>query len=141
MANPDIKKHAKKAGWQKGQSGNPKGSSGVARLGGDIKRMSVEQIAEVGSIILQGDMATLYALADDPTTTGLKGWTAKLVVQSMEKGDSATYERILNRIVGRVKDVIEISGVDGRPMEVRSVGEMQAELAAIRKANEEMGDD
>lgn len=139
MPNPNIKKP--KTAWQKGQSGNPKGSSDVARMKGDIGRMTHVQVAEVGSLLLEGTLEQLQAKAIDPDASALQRWTATLVTQSMEKGDSATYERILNRIVGRVKDVIEVTGKDGGPMEVRSMAAMQKELAAIRKAKEEMGDD
>lgn len=128
--------------WKKGQTGNTKGSSARARELGAIGRLGHAQVAEIGSLILEGGFDTVDAMAKGKVKcTVLQRWTCALIIKSMIKGDGATYERLMNRIVGRVPEKIELTGKDGESIQVQSVDAMKAQLAAIRKANEEMGDD
>lgn len=128
--------------WKKGQTGNPKGSSSVQRNKAAIGRLTHEQVAQVGSLLLGGDFEAIQKMAAGKMKcTALQRWTCALIIKSMVKGDGATYERLMVRIVGRVPEKLEVTGADGQAIKVDSIDVMKTKLAAIRKANEEMGDD
>lgn len=139
MPNPNPKRPPHL--WKKGQSGNPKGSSARHRLSGDIGRLTHEEVAEVGSFLLKNNLGAVKDIIRDPNSSLAQVWTASLVIKSMNKGDSATYERLMNRIVGRVKESYEITGKDGEPLNQPTKEQLEAQLAVLRAANAEMGDD
>lgn len=133
--------------FKKGQSGNPKGSSAKAKLVGKINRLTAEQVAEVGSLILSNDREALKRLGNDPKASVLQVWMAGLIVNSMTKGESKTFTAILDRVCGRSKETVELSGRDGQPMSIEVASrqmtetEMRERADALAKQRAEAGDD
>lgn len=130
--------------FQKGQTGNPKGSSARARDMGSLTRLTNQVLADIGSDILHGTEGRLEAIVTDPDATVIKKWTAKLIIHSMIEGDAGVYNTLLNRIVGKVKERIEHSGPDGDAIQLRAkmtVQEMEAKVNAMYQARQEVGDD
>lgn len=95
------------APWVKGQSGNPKGGSKKRTERAKLTRMTHEQIADIGTALLSGNIDELQAVIKNPKASALQSWTAALVIQSMKKGDSGIYRAILDRIAGKIPEVIQ----------------------------------
>lgn len=132
---------------QPGQRLNPKGSSNKARSLAKLRRLTNEQVSEVGTLVLEGNRDALQAIGNDKNASVLKVWMASLVVSSMKKGDPAAFRAILDRICGRPRESITVGGDAANPLELSvATRDMTAaekaaradQLAAMRR---EVGDD
>lgn len=142
MPNPNPKRVT---GFQKGKSGNPKGSSAKSRTLGKIAAMTADEVAEVGTLVLEGNRAKLAAIGTDEEASVLKVWMASLIVTSMKKGDPAAFRAILDRICGRPKETVTLGGDANNPLRVErgtlTPEEMAAKADALAAARALAGDD
>lgn len=122
--------------FKKGQSGNPKGSSAKSRRLGAIGKLTVAELEEVGALLLKGDREALAHIGQNPKSSVLQVWTAGLIVHSMKEGDASIYRAILDRIVGKPRETMEVSGKDGSPIEVRAAHAHLTELEKKQRADE-----
>jgi hypothetical protein len=104
--------------FKKGKSGNLKGRPKVTLKMREIQHLTRHQIEEIGSLILNGNVAKLQQIAQDPTSPALKVWMATGSIQGIKKGDLNAMNAFLDRIVGRIPAPVEHSGPDGGPIEV-----------------------
>lgn len=137
--------------FKKGQSGNPLG----ARLHNPelraIKRLTRAEVAEIGTLIVSKNITKLKAIVKDAQKnpdsahSALKVWIAMVALKGMTKGDAHAMDVLLNRLVGKVKDEIELTGKEGGPIR-QLVGQMtpeerKAELNRLKKLKREVGED
>jgi hypothetical protein len=134
--------------FAKGKSGNPKGSSAKAKTLGKIAQLTAQQVAQIGTFILEGDREALDKIGKDPSASVLQLWTVALIVKSMQKGDPAAYRAVLDRIVGKPKESIEMTGKDGAPVSLDVTDrrqltekEMLERADKLAKQRAEAGDD
>lgn len=143
MPNPKVKPPKP---FPKGQSGNPRGSSAKSRALGQLKKLTVQELSEVGSLLLDGSMDKMQALTKDKSASVLKVWMAALIVKSMQKGDASTFKTLIECIVPMKKQV-ELTGADGSPLEINLAArdmsdEEKAERAdALARMRAEIGQD
>ncbi len=109
MANKNIKPR-----WKKGESGNPKGRP-PDMLGKKMRQLTAEEFAEIANLIIKGSIEELRAIARDDSQSALRVMIAAVAVKTISKGDMHALDILLNRLVGRVKEQVEISGKDGGP--------------------------
>lgn len=114
MANKNPHKLPPK--WKKGESGNPSGRPkdppGLKRL----KNLSREELVEVGNLVIKGNLDALRLVARDKDATALKTMIAAVCVKVIERGDMQSLDILLNRLIGKVKDEVEVSGANGEPL-------------------------
>lgn len=91
--------------FKKGQSGNPDGAKLHDRIPGEIKRLASKEVEEIGALILNGDTHQIKQIASDDSAPVLKRWIATVVVKALAKGDYKALDAILDRMVGKVKQV------------------------------------
>ena len=91
-------------GFVKGRAYNPNGSSERVRKLGMIKRLTIDELAEVGTLILRNSREELEELKLDPNTSILQFWIVSMIVTSIKKGDAATFEVLMNRLIGKVPE-------------------------------------
>ena len=135
--------------FQKGQSGNPQGSSARMRSRQlkDLARMTADEVAAVGSLILSNDRGALQRLGQDPDASVLQVWMAGLVVQSMKKGDATIFRAVLDRVVGKALERKEVSGPDGAALALdvttreMTEDEMRQRADELARQRAEAGDD
>lgn len=110
-AAPEKKKRAPMAHWWKpGQSGNPSGGRAHDPALKALKRMTKDELAKIGQLVLDGDYETLVELAGDRSASVLAQMLASVCLRIINKGDHAALDTLLNRIVGKVKDELDVGG-------------------------------
>jgi hypothetical protein len=102
--------------YKKGQSGNPEGGRKHNPVMRKLKALTNEQVAEIGTLILEGNLPELQAIAKDDTAPALKVLIASVVAKAMQRGDAHALNIILDRIAGKVKERIELTGDAAKPV-------------------------
>lgn len=131
--------------FKPGHTGNPKGSSAKARENKAIRRLTSDQVAEVGTLLLNGNIDALRDLARAKDASVLQVWMASLIVKSISTGNSQNYSVLMERIIGRVRMDVTLSGDDANPLRVQTGAMTDAEKAAradaLAKLRAQIGDD
>lgn len=112
--------------FQKGQSGNP---GGKAKVPDDIKRARTLNQIELERVVNRYLYLTSHELREriqDPTTPMMEMMVASIIAQAAQKGDQQRLEFILCRLIGKVKDQLEITGV--KPFIVEKIGGGRVEM-------------
>lgn len=135
--------------FKKGQSGNPLGGKLANPELRAIKRLTSIEVAEIGKLVISKNSAKLKAMIEDSANnpeskhSALKIWIATVAYKGIKKGDAHALDILLNRLIGKVKDKIEITGGDGGPIrqkvEAMTPDERKAELRRLRLARKEAG--
>lgn len=95
--------------FKKGQSGNP---GGKVKLPEDIKQARKLNQVELERIInkyLYMDRDAVKEAISSPSTPMMELMVASIVAQAAQKGDHARLEFVLQRMIGKVKDQLEVS--------------------------------
>lgn len=94
----------------KGQKGaNPLGAGAHNKDVKHLRRLTQEEVAQLGSMILEHDLTALMAIKDDPKASVLKVWFASIAVKAINRGDAQALTVLLDRIVGKVKEKMEVN--------------------------------
>lgn len=121
MANPNPAPHRR---FKPGQSGNPKGNA-LPPVVKTIRHLTHAHIAEIGTLILNGDVPALREVVQsikspDPGVskkyTAMQVWFATCALKAIAKGDVYALNAFLDRVVGRVRQEIEVTGSNGGPI-------------------------
>lgn len=110
----------KKTGGKDFGNGNRANPIGAGAHNKDLKRvrrLTQQEVSELGTLILDHNLAELTAIAKDPYACVLKVWFASIAVKAISRGDANALNAILDRIVGKPKEHIEVTGADGGPLE------------------------
>jgi hypothetical protein len=108
-----YKRPPKSGQIKKGEVRNPNGGRAhyQGRVSSSFKRLTADEVRDIGSAILSNDTLALRAIIKDPKNSVLKVWVASCAFKAITKGDANTLEILLNRFVGRVKEDIQINAV------------------------------
>ena len=138
---PQLKKNQ----WKKGQSGNPRGGNSHSKVVRQVKRLTMDEVADLASMVILKNRDELRAVLLNKNTSVLKAWFAAVAVKGIAKGDHAALGALLDRVVGKVKDKVEVTGDAAAPLYARlealSAGEREAEIVRLRKLRELAGGD
>lgn len=89
--------------WQKGQSGNPSGKpKGI---------YTRDEIRAVVSRAYRMTKADLKRVIEDPESTMLEIHVASIMAQGVKKGEFYSFDGLMNRTVGKVKDELEVTAL------------------------------
>lgn len=94
--------------FKKGEINNPTGNNGSAELR-ILRRMSRGEIADFGAMLVEMKMKDFRLIPKDEDASPLKVMVAGMAAAAM-KGNSGCWDKLLDRLVGKTKDRIEISG-------------------------------
>lgn len=116
--------------FKPGQSGNPRGAGAHNHELKAIRRLTKEDVATVGALILEGNLDRLKEVSKDPNASVIKVWFASVAIKAISRGDPSALNIILNRIIGRVPEEIRHTGADGGPMQIANMTPDQAKAEA-----------
>ena len=112
--NPNLKDGSKGDGVEtrikKGEVRNPWGKQGKHYALTHFKQLTREQLQEVADVMLWGNITHLKSLEKDPSASALVAMLASVAVRIHEKGDMYAFDLLLNRILGKVSNKVEVSG-------------------------------
>ncbi len=96
--------------WKPGESGNPNGRPKDPPEVKEIKLLTKQYFKEIGSLIVLGNIDELERIAQDRKQPVIKVMIAAVAVKAMSKGDMVAIDMLLNRLIGKVKEEVELSG-------------------------------
>lgn len=117
--------------FKPGNKANPKGGGALSPKIRAIRKITNEHIEEVADVILDGNLDKLKGLLGNPDSSVLKVWLAKAAAEGIRKGDIYPLDLILNRVIGKPKDKVEVTGKDGEPLRQLSDAEIDARLQLL----------
>lgn len=94
---------------KKGEVRNPLGAGAHNPVVKALRRMSQDDIAEIGTLIVGGQIDKLKDVAFNPESTVLQVWIAAVAIKAIEKGDAQALSIILDRIAGKVKENVDVT--------------------------------
>lgn len=106
---------------KKGQVLNPEGGRSHDPQIRAIKRLTQQELAEVGALVVKGSIAELQKISKDPNASALKCMIAAVAHRTITRGDPTALDKLLDRLVGKVKEQIEVTGADGGPQVIVSL--------------------
>ncbi len=102
---------------KKGQVNNPYGSQGKNYAYTQFKKLTRDELQTMANMLLWGNMDNLKLVRDDPTASALAATIASVVVKIFERGDVHSLDVLLNRMIGKVKETIELApNADSSPI-------------------------
>lgn len=96
--------------YQPGQSGNLEGARAHDPVVKAIRRLTRLEIAEIGTLLLEKNIAELQRIAEDPNTSALKVMVAAVVAKAITKGDAYSMSVVLEQVAGRAPQKVTIDG-------------------------------
>lgn len=93
MPNPNPKHK-----FKKGVVTNPHGAGAHNPVVKKIRKLSQDELEEVGSIVVFSNVDKLKEIIHNPESSALKVWMAMVVVKAIERGDMNTLGEFCNRL-------------------------------------------
>lgn len=111
--------------WKPGESGNPGGRPKNPEGLKELKHLTKAELVRAGNMIISMTPEELKEYAEDDDTTSLHVMLSSIVSRIIRTGDMAMFDRLLDRLIGKVKE--EVRGdfnlnVNGSEGEVRVAG-------------------
>lgn len=88
---------------------NPRGRPPDA-LNAAMKKLTKEELQDIASVIIKGDIEQLKQITKDPKQTVLKVLVASVCIKAIQSGDMHALDILLNRLIGKVKEEVVWSG-------------------------------
>lgn len=129
--------------WVKGQSGNPNGRPPGPGAPKAIKKLTHGRLMQIMFKYMDYTIPELKAAAEDiEKTPAIEQMILNIIWESIRKKDPQRAEFLLNRTLGKVKDVIHFEGRENADLTKLSLEELQQLKNILSKAkNEEYSDD
>lgn len=119
--NPKSLENLRK--FPKGTSGNPEGgrksNKGLVKL----RKATREDIEAIGYLLRNKTPTEIMEMLKKGDQSLLTSIPLSVAIQAFRKGDAGAMEKLFNEIVGKAKERIEISGVDGGPIRFQDMSE------------------
>lgn len=101
--------------FKEGQSGNPEGGRRHDPVQRALKKLTNAQLLEIANLIVQGNAGQLKAIAKNPNATVVNAMVASVAGRIIAKGDMYALDVLLNRLIGKVRDTVELTGSSSGP--------------------------
>jgi hypothetical protein len=76
----------------------------------DIKKFSAKELEELITVLFRADDIEIQAILNDPTAPRIKKIMAQVLDKAMETGNMSQVDMVFNRVVGKVKEKVELLG-------------------------------
>lgn len=127
MARGQRSPHTGNPNWVKGVSGNPAGKAKMPKEILELQKLTVEEHVKVLTSQLRMTPAELGDVLLNPNSTMQELLIAKMLKTATAKGDAYTYEKLMDRVIGKV--ALPISGLGAQELSVE-VGGAKAKLVS-----------
>ena len=95
--------------WQPGQSGNPKGYKGFPKDLKEARKLNQAELERLVNKYLYFSQEEMDAHVSQPDTPMIEHMVASIISLASTKGDQLRLDFILNRLIGKVKDQVELT--------------------------------
>lgn len=75
-----------------------------------LRKITATELKEIGNLLLRGDVEGVRKISKDSKVNYFKGLLASLAIKAYDSGDPAKIETLFSRLIGKVKDEIEVTG-------------------------------
>jgi len=114
--------------FQPGQSGNPLGAAAHNKVHKALRRMTKDEIVELGTLLLDSNISAINEIMKDPSSSAARVWLCTIIVNGIKKGDANSLDIILDRIIGRQKNEVELSGNRENPIMIDRASMTEEEM-------------
>lgn len=80
-----------------------------------MRRLTKQELIEVGELVIMGNIATLKKLRTDDRCTVLKGMFISVCLKILRDGDMEKFDRLISRFIGKVKDEVDLTHLGEAP--------------------------
>jgi len=132
---PKTTKHLGKHQFKPGVSGNPSGrpKNPIPKA---LRDMSEKGVQEVIAAVCAGNLDQLQEIIESPETPALQVGYAKALVRAIKEGDVEIIERLLQRVIGKVPDYLNVQSTNLNA-NLNAVVPEEKVRAAMKKLQEE----
>jgi hypothetical protein len=108
---------------KKGEVRNPNGGRAHNGLKAQLKKLTTKELSDMIELVMTKPVSELQKIAMNPNEISLKVGIASAMVRMINKGDFETLEKMLQRVVGKVKDEVDLNhnGIPQAPPAVMHV--------------------
>lgn len=93
--------------FEPGKSGNPRGSSEIARQLGDVKHLNKLKVAEILNRFMTMSLDEVMLFANNKSNPAVEVLVASIIVFGIKHGDQSRLTFLLDRLLGKPKEEIE----------------------------------
>ena len=123
---------------KRGEVRNPSGTNGETRAA--VSRLTREQIADIGSVLLKGDDKSIEKYADSVGVPFLKKMIANVAVRASNRGDAKAMRIVLEEIAGKQPLDLNVH-VSGHALLVQMVNDAEGTPSEKEFSEDDMDDD
>lgn len=137
----EIKRH-KDGKWVSGQTGNPSGRPVGTGYPKPIKKLTHGRLMQIMFKYMDYTIPQLKEAAEDINNTpAIEQMILNIIWESIRKKDPGRAEFLLNRTLGKVKDVVQLEGDKNTDLTKLSIEELHQLKSLLSKAGNENPDD
>lgn len=108
--HPNSLKNLEKGKFKKGQVANPRGGAANLYHVPALKKYTIDTLLDTLNSLMSMTIAELEEVIANPKSTALMVVVARSFIRDKSKGDLLNLERILDRIFGKPKQDMTLSG-------------------------------
>lgn len=123
--------HLKEHRFKAGNKSNPLGAKAHNKAVLAARRLTVDTYREVIELVLQGNLADLKEMAENPNTPALQVGVAVAFMKAIKTGDYNVIERIAERIVGKIPDQLNVTSNNNSTLHVGMIDQTKLKAALI----------
>lgn len=120
--------------WKPGESGNPNGRPPLPPEIREARKLTTAEFIRVANKLLDMTKAEVVALQKAPDSSIMESILASILVKGFNEGDASRLTFFLDRLLGKVKDRVELSGDNEKPVVIEerlSLEEMKSQARHI----------
>lgn len=96
-----------KTAFKKGQSANPNGRPPDA-LNAAMKQITKEELQDIASLIIKGNVEALKEVRHSMGASAIRVAIVSVVLKIIERGDMIALDKLLDRLIGKVKSEVDL---------------------------------
>jgi len=103
----------------KGVSGNPLGAKIHNKELKELRRLTAEEFVDLGTVLLDATILDIKEIVSNPKSKSLRVWVSTIIMNGIKKGDARSLNEILDRLIGKQKTEVELSGNKANPIMIQ----------------------